>query len=409
MSAEKTTDFLGHLVELSAPLDKRLIKTRKGPGGKDLDFAEWHTIVDRLNAAVPEWRFEIKNLIPMGDGDFVCHGALTIDGVTRENVGAGDGNADKGPKSAVSDCIKRCAILFGLGLELYRDNQQQAWAVKRNEIAARKIAELKAVPAPNAGPDLDAEAARTLASAPEPEPIEDPAPPKPDHIARTLSQLLTPKQTVAIRAIANKAGADAEKVCYELFECRPEELTKDAASKLIEHLRGLAEPAPPASEPVDDERRAAFDAQAPGENVEADRRDKKGRALAVMGHVSRSEEGFEVTTAGRRRETLRVWRDADGRVKCSCAEFGEADDPRYRCEHILAVKYYLEPPAPAPEVERISNDQKATLTAMWEACHLRDEDWAEFEDRFRVDTMSALRASDVESALTWMKDHKRKK
>lgn len=92
---------------------------------------------------------------------------------------------------------------------------------------------------------------------------------------------------------------------------------------------------------------------------EAVKRDKKGRALAAMGHVARTDEGFEVTTAGRRRETLRVWRDADGRVKCSCSEFGEAGDQKYRCEHILAVKYYLEPPvdevaagdAPALEAE----------------------------------------------------------
>jgi hypothetical protein len=77
---------------------------------------------------------------------------------------------------------------------------------------------------------------------------------------------------------------------------------------------------------------------------DAVKRDKKGRALAAMGHVARTDEGFEVTTAGRRRETMRVWRDLDGRVKCACAEFGEAEDPKFRCEHILAVKYYLEPP-----------------------------------------------------------------
>ena len=89
---------------------------------------------------------------------------------------------------------------------------------------------------------------------------------------------------------------------------------------------------------------------------EATKRDRKGRALAAMGHVARTDDGFEVTTAGRKRETLRVWRDAEGRVQCSCAEFQGANEPRFRCEHILAVKYSLEPPVeelsplqPAPE------------------------------------------------------------
>jgi len=77
---------------------------------------------------------------------------------------------------------------------------------------------------------------------------------------------------------------------------------------------------------------------------EASKRDRKGRALAAMGHVARTDDGFEVTTAGRKRETLRVWRDAEGRVQCACTEFQSANEPRFRCEHILAVKYSLEPP-----------------------------------------------------------------
>jgi len=91
------------------------------------------------------------------------------------------------------------------------------------------------------------------------------------------------------------------------------------------------------------EMRAYSEVEA-SEDPELVRRDKKGRALAAMGNVARTDDGFEVTTTGRRKETLRVWRDIEGRVRCSCAEFVEADDPRFRCQHILAVKYYLEPP-----------------------------------------------------------------
>ena len=47
----------------------------------------------------------------------------------------------------------------------------------------------------------------------------------------------TPKQLVAIRAIANASGVDAEKRSLELYNCRPEELTKRAASSLIDELK----------------------------------------------------------------------------------------------------------------------------------------------------------------------------
>ena len=79
------------------------------------------------------------------------------------------------------------------------------------------------------------------------------------------------------------------------------------------------------------------------------RRDERGRALAASGRVARCDDGFEVTTAGPGRATYRVWRDETTRVRCSCPEFESAEEDRFRCEHILAVKYHLEPPAEAYE------------------------------------------------------------
>src|SRR5688572_6908374 len=141
MSAQK--DFRNTLVELGKPIDGRLIQKRKGPGGKELDYVEWHTVADILNAKAPDWEFQIHNLIPTGNGqDYICHGALKVEGVTRHNIGVGDGNPELAPKSAVSDCLKRCAVMFGVGLQLYRDAQQQAWAVARNN---QQASALKAV------------------------------------------------------------------------------------------------------------------------------------------------------------------------------------------------------------------------------------------------------------------------
>lgn len=91
---------------------------------------------------------------------------------------------------------------------------------------------------------------------------------------------------------------------------------------------------------------AAVERGPAGHDVAAEKRDKRARALAAAGHVVRTNDAFEVTTTGRRRETYRVWRDRpDTHVRCSCPEHAEATDRRFRCEHILAVKYHLEPPA----------------------------------------------------------------
>src|SRR5689334_11771889 len=73
----------------------------------------------------------------------------------------------------------------------------------------------------------------------------------------------------------------------------------------------------------------------------------RAKTIAAMGMVERDYEGFNVTSPGINKETFRVWRDEDGQVRCSCADYEARVDsePRYRCEHILAVKFHLEPPS----------------------------------------------------------------
>jgi hypothetical protein len=64
-----------------------------------------------------------------------------------------------------------------------------------------------------------------------------------------------------------------------------------------------------------------------------------------MGLVTREGSRYLVKAAAARghQENHEVWRDENGRVRCSCAEFERlwADDPAFRCEHILAVKHSL--------------------------------------------------------------------
>src|SRR5262245_8566123 len=64
-----------------------------------------------------------------------------------------------------------------------------------------------------------------------------------------------------------------------------------------------------------------------------------------MGSVTREGSRYFVKTAAARgrQESYEVWRDENGRVRCSCAEFERlwAGDQAFRCEHILAVKHSL--------------------------------------------------------------------
>src|SRR5919112_3012904 len=72
-------------------------------------------------------------------------------------------------------------------------------------------------------------------------------------------------------------------------------------------------------------------------------RDKRAQGIAAMGLVNREGDRFRVTTPTLRgrRAPYEVWRDDAGHVRCPCLEFEEQStaDPRYRCEHILAVKH----------------------------------------------------------------------
>ncbi|HKY06520.1 MAG TPA: hypothetical protein VJQ56_16600, partial [Blastocatellia bacterium] len=72
----------------------------------------------------------------------------------------------------------------------------------------------------------------------------------------------------------------------------------------------------------------------------------RAKAIAAMGLVERDYDGFNVVSPGIKKETYRIWRDEEGRVRCNCAQFEEQqkEDTRFRCEHILAVKFHLEPP-----------------------------------------------------------------
>lgn len=118
---------------IAAPLDPSQIKSKpsfytdKATGkkveGKSISYIDKTTVEERLNSVVPgDWHFQVTPIVVPtngSDGQWVVKGSLTICGVTREDFGVNE-QEDRfdPPKAAVSDALKRCAALFGLGREL---------------------------------------------------------------------------------------------------------------------------------------------------------------------------------------------------------------------------------------------------------------------------------------------------
>lgn len=111
---------------LTRPFPTAAVKQRAGGGGKMLDYVEGHTVIHRLNEATGNtWDMTIKSISrqDLGNGQslLTAHVAITIPGLgTREHIGIqevrGGGDLVKG---CVTDALKKCATLFGVGLELY--------------------------------------------------------------------------------------------------------------------------------------------------------------------------------------------------------------------------------------------------------------------------------------------------
>jgi hypothetical protein len=78
-------------------------------GGLIVSYIDARLVVERLNLVLPHLWFDAYR--PVGNGQMWCD--LTVDGITRSDVGEGQG------KGLVSDALKRAAVKFGIGVSLY--------------------------------------------------------------------------------------------------------------------------------------------------------------------------------------------------------------------------------------------------------------------------------------------------
>ena len=126
---------------LEREFEPNLIKKRKGRGGMVLDYLETASVIRRLNEAFEsEWNFRILEHGVDTEAKAVwVLGELTALGLTKQQFGAKDiyekSTLGDNLKSAASDCLKKCATLFGVGLHLYEDDCQ----VKRLNLPKQRM------------------------------------------------------------------------------------------------------------------------------------------------------------------------------------------------------------------------------------------------------------------------------
>lgn len=121
---------------LRVSFDKRFHKTRKGASGTLLTYVSWdHYLQAILNAGVP---FDVdivsqklvdykKKRRDQPDQDaqvWITNVRVTIEGLgSRVGVGTHPAMDEEAPKVSATDALKRALSLFGIGLELYGDEE----------------------------------------------------------------------------------------------------------------------------------------------------------------------------------------------------------------------------------------------------------------------------------------------
>jgi hypothetical protein len=113
---------------LEKPFNKEQIKQRKGNFGDMIDYVETHAVITRLNEAFDgQWSFEIVSQ-ETTNTEVIVSGKLTAEGISKMQFGSNKISLSKQGeiisvgddwKAAASDCLKKCASLWGVGLHLY--------------------------------------------------------------------------------------------------------------------------------------------------------------------------------------------------------------------------------------------------------------------------------------------------
>ena len=186
------------IAALSKPLPESVVRQRVGwrdPSGEErwVDYIDWQTAASILDEVYPEWSHEVRDITVIGDLVAVT-AAITIKGITRCGVGVDSSLDEKGIKGAEHDALKRAAVKFGLARSLYTNGKNKKKTASPSGSNLKQAKE---------------------------------------------SDGVTEKQLSAIYAIAKAKSLDAQLESMALFKCEPEQLSRSAASDLIDHLRNI--------------------------------------------------------------------------------------------------------------------------------------------------------------------------
>jgi hypothetical protein len=129
------------LQQLEEPFEPSQVRTRQGRGGISLKWVDARTVAARMDAVLGldgwEWTVERQQ-------DGVVLGRLTVHlasgkSITREDFGYMTGGSGEDLKEAATDCLRRCASLFGVGRYLYQHGADVAAAAAL--VVDEKVAE----------------------------------------------------------------------------------------------------------------------------------------------------------------------------------------------------------------------------------------------------------------------------
>ena len=203
-----SSDFSALLKRLRAGIQKRDIRKREDRHDRCgrvhyIDLVEWHIVAALLDRLVPEWSYAVRGTAQIGEFAVITV-AITINGVTRESIGTGPANCEHGIKQAENDALKRAAAKFGVARKLYRDEERFRDPEQYED-------------------DDNQQIARTF-----------------DPLAKTAGDLISLKQLLLINTLAKQAKLDPEVLCRDMYRASLGEISRRAASVLIDQLQTLA-------------------------------------------------------------------------------------------------------------------------------------------------------------------------
>lgn len=218
--------FVEVLRQLRQPIDAKLIRAREGwtdrRGNKHLvEYVEWHTVADILDRTFPSWSHRVHSIAQIG-GTVAIVASITIGDVTREGVGTGAGDTETGIKKAEHDALKRAAVKFGIARELYQRETEVIETEGSGVVTSKVSNSFDGNTRNRNNRGKDQEGFRGFP--------QDPR-------AKGMNDLVTSKQLGMINRMAREAGVNAEKECHQLMACKLEDLSKRAASSLIDYLK----------------------------------------------------------------------------------------------------------------------------------------------------------------------------